>query len=194
MIGSLKGNIQKLKTGSVIIDISGVGYYVNISLNTYYNLVEKDSAFLYIYAYIREDKFELYGFLTEEEKEIFKILISVSGVGPSLACAIMSGMSYNELISVIKNRDIDRLTKTPGIGKTKAEKILLDLKNKLKKISINDESEHINDPLLPEDAVDALITLGFDEKKARFSVKEFVVAHNTTDLQDIIKGALKILS
>ncbi|MBN2434629.1 MAG: Holliday junction branch migration protein RuvA [Spirochaetes bacterium] len=193
MIGSLKGSIQKLKTSSLIIDVSGVGYFVSISLNTYYNLADKQTVFLYIYTYIKEDKFDLYGFLTEEEKDIFKVLISVTGVGPSLALAILSGMSFTELLNVIRNRDVAMLTKIPGIGKTKAEKILLDLQSKTKKLNLQ-SSETISggNPFL-EDAVEALVALGFEERKSRTAVADCIGSKNPEDLQEIIKGSLKLL-
>ena len=193
MIGSLKGTIQKLKTSSLIIDVSGVGYLVSISLNTYYSLVDKKTVFLYIYTYIKEDKLDLYGFLTEEEKDIFKILISVTGVGPSLALAILSCMNFTELLSVIQNRDVSRLTMIPGIGKTKAEKILLDLQSKTKKLHFNKgDLVSSGNPFL-EDAVEALVALGFEEKRSRKAVADCIGSEKPEDLQEIIKGSLKLL-
>jgi len=164
MIGFLTGKILESKTDRVLVDVAGVGYEVKTSAPTCEKLSTSGfSCRLFIYTHIRENILELYGFLNSEEKELFKTLISVNGIGPKLAMTILSGMPFEKLKSVLIQGHIQALSAIPGIGKKKAEKILLELKGKIEKLG--KASSSINAHF--EDAVSALINLGYREDEVR---------------------------
>src|SRR5690606_36512518 len=123
MIGFLTGKIISSKPTRIIIDVNGVGYIVNISINTFEKIAEKESISLFIYTNVREDSITLFGFFTEGEKEMFEHLISVNGIGPKLAISILSGIRTDELKSAIQVSDISRIIAIPGIGRKTAERL-----------------------------------------------------------------------
>jgi Holliday junction DNA helicase RuvA len=192
MIGKLQGKPEDLKVNSLIINVNGVGYSVVISFSTYESILNLEEVALYIHTIHKEDQFKLYGFFTLEEKEIFALLLGVSGIGPSMALAILSGLSIGELINVIKESDILRLTKIPGIGKSKAEKLLFELNRKVKKIEEFNASP-IKSVSLRNEAVEALVSLGFDEKKSCLMIDEIRKENPDAAIEFIIKSALRKL-
>src|ERR1700730_11746027 len=136
MIGQLRGKLADKRPNSVLVDVGGVGYVVAVSLSTYAALGElhTDVALL-VYTHVREDALALYGFISAREKQLFEMLISASGVGPSLALKILSGMSVEELVPAIRGNDLARLTKIPGVGRKTAERMVVELKDRLDAIS-----------------------------------------------------------
>lgn len=193
MIGKLKGAVEDLKPTEVIIDVNGIGFELTIPLSTYEKIQGEKQATLLVYTLHKEDQFRLFGFYTRIERDIFKSLLAVSGIGPSMAISLLSGMSPELLIDSVKNGNISALTKIPGIGKTKAEKLIFDLKRKLPQL------ERISGPVSSassdrHDAVEALAALGFDEGKASVCVNEILKSKKDSTLEEIIKEALKLLT
>ena len=192
MIGKLHGKIEDLKVNSLIINVNGVGYSVVISFSTYESILNLEEVTLYIHTIHKEDTFKLYGFSTLEEKEIFSLLLGISGIGPSMALAILSGLSIGELINVIKESNISRLIKIPGIGKSKAEKLLFELNRKIKKIEEFNASP-VKSVSIRNEAVEALVSLGFDEKRSGLMIDEIRKENPDAAIEFIIKSALRRL-
>lgn len=193
MIGKLKGAVEDLKPTEVIINVNGIGFELTIPFSTYEKIQGEKNATLLVYTLHKEDQFRLFGFHSRIERDIFKSLLAVSGIGPSMAISLLSGMTPESLIESVKNGNISALTKIPGIGKTKAEKLIFDLKRKLPQL------ERISGPVSAassdrHDAVEALAALGFDETKASSCVNEILKSSKDATLEDIIKQALKLLS
>ncbi len=194
MIGKLRGRVDDLKPTGLIVDAGGVGYSVSIPFSTYEAISGNAEVSLYIYTIHKEDQFKLYGFHEERGRELFSLLLGVSGVGPSMALALLSKMSPEELADVVKNDDSSHLMKVPGIGKSKAEKLIFELKRKLKKLAeLAPGAESSIGRSSSSDAVEALMSLGFDEKKSTSIVNEIRSEAPESSLEDIIKGALRRL-
>jgi len=185
MIGFINGKIELSTDKYVLVNVNGIGYKIHISLNTFKNLPEKKQEVkLYTYLYVRENIFDLYGFLNVEELEFFKLLVSISGIGPKGALGILTVSSVENLKKAIINEQSETLTKVSGIGKKIAAKIVLELKNKI----TSADGETIS---YDNEAIDALISLGYKLSEARDALHKI-----PKDIQDIgqkIKHALKIL-
>src|SRR5579871_3578657 len=137
MIGHLRGQLAEKRPSQVIVDVGGVGYQVAVPLSTFYGLGElRENVTLLIHTHLREDSIALYGFLTAREKQFFELLLSASGVGPVLALKILSGMSVEELVPAIRSGDLARLTRIPGVGRKTAERIVVELKDKLEAVAV----------------------------------------------------------
>lgn len=193
MIGKLKGNVDDLKPTEMILDVNGVGFELAIPFSTYEKIQSEKSVTLLVHTIHKEDQFRLFGFYTKIEKDIFKSLINVSGIGPAMAISVLSGITPERLIEAIKSQNPVLLTKIPGIGKTKAEKLVFELKRKLPLL------ERIAGPLSDtpsktSDAVEALVALGFDENRSVKCVNEITAAKGEIGIEEIIKEALKLIS
>lgn len=202
MIASISGRLTHKSPEFLIIDVNGIGYRIIVPLTTYYKLPEiNNSVSLYTYTHVREDALMLFGFLTYEEKELFKKLIGVSQIGPKLAVNILSGISAKELKEAIAKGDIVRLTSIPGVGRKTAERIVLELKDKIEFIVEDTQPSAVSrqlsvrrDPLF-EDAVSALVNLGYKKGMAEDAVKQARGRQGEkTDIEGLIKESLKILS
>ncbi len=196
MIGRLTGNVaEKNSPNLVVLDVHGVGYEVEVPISTFSVLPSLNEIFtLYIQQIVREDAILLYGFATKEEREAFRLLIKVSGIGPKSAIVILSGLSALELYQVIHDEDIIRLTKVPGIGKKTAERLILELKDKVKgKVSesgVSLESDLLEAHRNPiQDAVLALTALGYKASEAEKMVKQIAKENMAVDV--MIKLALQ---
>lgn len=196
MIARLRGQVwEKLPPNIVVIDANGVGYEVEVPISTFSMLpAVKSEASLYIQQIVREDANLLYGFYTLEEKEAFRILIKVSGIGPKSAIVILSGLSVAELYEVIANEDVTRLTRVPGIGKKTAERLIVELKDKIKAVSMISsgdllDTEPVHNPV--NDAVLALTTLGYKTSDAEKMIKKIAKPNMAVD--ELIKIALQSL-
>lgn len=196
MIARLRGQVwEKLPPNIVVIDANGVGYEVEVPISTFSMLpAVKAEASLYIQQIVREDANLLYGFYTLEEKEAFRILIKVSGIGPKSAIVILSGLSVAELYEVIANEDVTRLTRVPGIGKKTAERLIVELKDKIKAVSMISSGDlldmgSVHNPV--NDAVLALTTLGYKTSDAEKMIKK--VAKPNMAVDELIKIALQSL-
>jgi Holliday junction DNA helicase RuvA len=188
MIGFLTGNIITLKPTKLLLDVNGVGYQVNISINTFENISDKKSASLHIYTSVKEDSITLFGFYSETEKEMFELLISVNGIGPRLGLSILSGIQVNELKDAIEAGNISRLVAIPGVGRKTAERVVLELKSKVDKIK-----EGVGKGIsynIKQEAIAALTTLGYNLKQAENSVRDILSSSKDISLEELIKKAL----
>jgi Holliday junction DNA helicase RuvA len=192
MIGYLKGNILSVKPTKVLLDVNGVGYAVNISINTFEEINNKDTASLFIHTSVREDSITLYGFFAEPEKDMFELLISISGIGPKLAQSILSGIMVDELKSAIKNGDTGRITAAPGVGRKTAERLVLELRSKVDAVA--EAGGTADSRSVKGEAVSALTTLGYNLKVAEKAVSDSLSAEPDLPLEDLIKKALGVLN
>lgn len=192
MIYSLKGNIQELNPTSVIIDVQGVGYYVGISLQTSEKLQLGQPAFLNIQQIIREDAHLLFGFNTILEKEMFNLLISVNGVGPVSAIIMLSSLSLEEIASAILSNNSALLQKVKGIGTKTAERIIVDLRDKVQKFKNSEEnfSAAVNNKV-KEEALSALEVLGIAKKMSEKIADRFLKQNPELTVEDLVKQILK---
>mgnify|MGYP000348176798 FL=1 len=194
MITQLQGKLVEKNPTNVVIDCNGVGYFVNISLNTYAALPEGEAIKLYTYLQIKEDAHTLYGFLTKAEREVFVLLISVSGVGAGTARTMLSSLTAAQVRNAIVNGEVATIQSVKGIGAKTAQRVVLDLKDKMLKLQdfadapISAVSTH------KEEALSALEVLGFVRKQAEKVVDKIVqAAPDSLSVEDIIKQALKSL-
>jgi Holliday junction DNA helicase RuvA len=194
MIASLRGRLLDKHPQRVVIDVNGVGYDVQVPLSTFYNLGEPGTEVaLRVHTHVREDTIALFGFMTSLELELFDRLIGISGVGPKLALAVLSGIEPEELVRAVRLQDVARLTAIPGIGRKTAERIALELKDKLPKSL---QAEPARPPSaadeLREDVMSALLNLGYQRAPADKAVDQ--AAAGGGSFQDVLKRALKSLS
>jgi len=197
MIAYLKGVLISKSPISVTVDVNGVGYEVFVPLSTFYELPDTGNSISFrIHTQHKEDTLKLFGFLTEEDKKIFEILISINKVGPKMALTILSGMSTSALLNAVNNNDVDRLSTIPGVGRKTSERLILELKDKLKNIETTEDrtsSSSTNGTM--EDALSALINLGYKKPQAEMALKKVTSdSDSTTDLEYLIKASLNILS
>ena len=176
---------------SVIVDVNGVGYDVQISLNTYGAIADKADGMLFTYLHITENAQTLYGFWNLEEKEMFLNLVSVSGVGASTARMMLSGMIPDQIQKAIVMGDVNVLCSIKGIGKKSAERLIVELKDKLAKQQNNWSSVGVKVEMVDTDAINALVALGIGRSLAEQAVKKVIQNFPNIALQDIIKQALK---
>jgi Holliday junction DNA helicase RuvA len=196
MIAFLQGNFVQLTPAKLIVEVGGVGYEVHISLNTYEAISKKEKGLLHTYLHITENAQVLFGFFDQQEKELFLQLISVSGVGASTARMMLSGMQPEEIIRAIVQGDARQLEQIKGIGKKSAERLVLELRDKLSKININNNPTGgfalTNKNTPHQDAVQALISLGIQKAIAEKAVDKTMQAEGAAvSLETLIKAALK---
>lgn len=190
MYGFIKGTIDYIKNNQVCIDTGNVGYLINISDKTYHELLgETEEVKLYTYTAVREDDISLYGFLSLEELDFFKLLIGVNSVGPKLGMSVLSFFTINELVTHIANKDAKAIAKAPGLGAKSAEKIIIELKDKVANVITEDIeiSASAEDDETVNECIDALMALGFKKKEAQIAVKKVT---DYTDLSDLLSKAL----
>lgn len=202
MIDFLRGQIAYADTEYVVVEVHGVGYQVYVT--NPYAWEEGESLTLYTHQIVREDAHLLYGFPSKEERDLFRLLLEVSGIGPKAGLAMLAGGSPGELAAAIEREDLKFLTRLPGIGKKTAQRIVLDLKDKLKK---RGWENRFQSPLLPgerkaasaavspqRDVIEALLSLGYNEEEAEWAVREAFVSSGAESLstEDWIKRALQI--
>lgn len=198
MIAALAGTLITKTPQSVIIDVHGVGYEVFTSLQTYYRLPDlKQAVRLHTYTHVREDALVLYGFLSTEEKAAFLLLISVSGVGPRLGLALLSGLSVAELANAIRSGDARRLSSVPGIGQKTAARLILELQSKITSIAPEATVEGAAAPSsIADDALSALVNLGYQPPIAKDILKQIERSRPGEELtvEDFLREALRRLS
>jgi holliday junction DNA helicase RuvA len=172
MIAHLRGRLLGKHPNQAIVDVGGVGYEVTITVPTFSELAEAgQEVALHIHTHVREDQIALFGFLRAEEKRLFEKLITVSGIGPKLAITILSGMPVGELIGAIRGADVARLTKTPGIGKKTAERMVLELREKLEELRAAAVAAPALSPVA-DDVLSALVNLGYQRPLAEKAVEK----------------------
>ncbi|OGI35046.1 MAG: Holliday junction DNA helicase RuvA [Candidatus Moranbacteria bacterium RIFOXYA2_FULL_43_15] len=187
MIAKLKGKIEYLKDNYAVVTVRDIGYKVHLSVYTFGKVAGIAEVNLFIHTYVREDQLALYGFLTSDELEMFEQLISISGIGPKAAMGILSIATPKTIKTAILNEDPSILTKVSGIGKKTADRVILELKNKVADISTGDKEEATVDV----DAIEALMTMGYSNAEARDALK--AVPADVRDVGARVKAALKNL-
>ncbi len=196
MIGLLRGRLLEKRPNQVILDVGGVGYLVAVPLSTFAALGELHAEVtLLIHTHVREDALSLYGFLSAREKHLFELLLGASGVGPTLALKILSGMNVEELVPAIRGGDLARLTKIPGVGRKTAERMVVELKDKLEAVAIESEKPAPASPAGVEaDVKSALINLGYDERTAEAAVADARRRTGPAGFEQLLRVTLSALS
>ena len=197
MIGFLRGRIADKQPNTLIVDVQGVGYEVHVPLSTFYEAGEPgDEITLRIHTHVREDALQLYGFLTDLERQLFERLISVSGIGPKLAIAVLSGMDSRDLLACVQRGDVARLTGIPGIGKKTAERIVLELRDRLAQIpgaAPVDVAPVNGADRVRSDLLSALQNLGYHRPQAEKAVDATLQAMSKPTFEHALKAALREL-
>ncbi len=193
MIAHLQGKLVEKTPTEVIIDCNGVGYHINISLHTYSLLPASDSIKLFTYLQIKEDSHTLFGFVEKSEREIFKMLLSVSGIGASIARTMLSSIEPKQIINAIASADVVTIQSIKGIGSKTAQRVILDLKDKVLKLYDLDEVSMSQSNTNKDEALSALEVLGFIRKSAERVVEKIIKENPDASVENIIKFALKNL-
>ncbi|MBI5234449.1 MAG: Holliday junction branch migration protein RuvA [Deltaproteobacteria bacterium] len=196
MIAHLRGEIILKSPETIVLDVAGVGYEVFIPLSTFYHLPElHEKTSLNIHTAVTDDSIRLYGFYTTEEKNMFRLLISVSGIGPRLACNILSGISVPDLANAVANSDIKGLRTVPGLGQKTSERLALELKDKVKLIAGSGKAVYSKTGGMEDDLVSALLNLGYKAKDAEEAIKKAMKeCPENARFETMFKAALKMLS
>ena len=197
MIAFLRGRVLDKHPNRIVIDVNGVGYELYVPLSTYYDVGEPGTEIaLRVHTHVRDDALQLYGFLTMLEQQLFERLIAVSGIGPKLAVAVLSGIDTDELVTSIQRADIARLTRIPGIGKKTAERIALELKDRLADVvhpAAADGNVRAQIDQARDDLVSALENLGYHRPLAEKAVDAVRARDGGAPFEDALKGALREL-
>lgn len=196
MIGRLSGTVVESRPDRVLLDVGGVGYEVSVPLGTYTALPPAgQKAVLLVHTVVREDAISLYGFATAQEKAVFERLLSVSGIGPKVALTVLSGLPLPELVSSIVTQNARRLATIPGIGKKLAERLALELKEKMEGIGLSASARaHVPKTSAAEDAIGALTNLGYKLAQAEAAVAAAAIEAGTENLQSLLQAALRSLA
>ena len=193
MIGSLRGKLADKRPNQVLLDVGGVGYQVQIPLSTFAALgALYDETTLLIHTHVREDQFNLFGFFTAREKHCFELLISASGVGPSLALKILSGMGIEELVPAIRKGDLAQLVRIPGVGRKTAERMVVELRDKLAAVDVREAGKPTTRSQLDSDVASALVNLGYDERSVERAVEK-ARASGDSDFETLLRTSLQFL-
>jgi Holliday junction DNA helicase RuvA len=198
MIGFLRGRVLDKQPNKVVVDVQGVGYEVHVPLSTYYDVGDEGSEVtLRIHTHVREDALQLYGFLTSLEQHVFERLIGISGIGPKLAVAVLSGSDTRELVNAVQRADVARLTRIPGIGKKTAERIVLELKERFAELAMPTDAGVAAAPVtgdrLRDDLLSALQNLGYHRPLAEKAVDATLIASSSPTFEDALRAALREL-
>ena len=204
MIAHLSGTLLVKQTNTVIVDVGGIGYEVTIPLSTFYDLEDTNSGVqLRIYTHVREDALQLYGFKTARERELFQRLISVSGIGPKSAVAMLSGMSADEIVTAIRQTTLARLTSIPGVGRKTAERLCIELRDKMTALSNPALDEEIaaggaaappSEDVLREDTLSALVNLGYQKASAEKALAQALGEGGDISVELLLRRSLRHLS
>lgn len=205
MIAHLSGTLLSKQPNSVILDVGGVGYEVNIPVSTFYDLEEEGSSVrLRIYTHVREDTLQLFGFKTIRERELFLKVISVSGIGPSLGIKLLSGMSADEMIASIRTNNLAKLTLIPGIGRKTAERLVMELRDKVATLSSTEMEEGLGtretgpavstEDSMRADVLSALLNLGYQRSSAEKAVNAAVDEGGDISVELILRRSLRKLA
>ena len=205
MIAHLSGTLLSKQATSVILDVAGVGYEVTIPLSTFYDLEDLGSPVqLRIYTHVREDALQLYGFKTARERELFMRLISVSGIGPKLGITLLSGMSADEMIASIRTNNLARLTLIPGIGRKTAERLVVELREKVAALSSPELEEELGakaevrtvptEDSVRADALSALLNLGYQRSGAEKAIDSALAEGGEISVESVLRRSLRKLA
>lgn len=195
MIAQLRGQLADKRPNQLLMDVNGVGYLVHIPLSTFYAVGELHTEVtLLIHTHVREDALSLFGFLTSREKHVFELLLSASGVGPVLALKILSGMSVDDLVPAIRAGDLARLTRIPGVGKKTAERMVVELRDKLATMETAASAPPSSRSGLESDVISALLNLGYERRAAEKAVEDVQSSGTASSFEILLRGALQALS
>ena len=189
----IRGKITGLNPASVIVEAGGIGFFVNISLNTYSKLTNKQEVHLLLHQIVREDAQLLYGFAESRERDLFRLLISVNGVGAGTAVMMLSSLTPEEISGAVAQGNTDLLKGVKGIGIKTAQRIIIDLKDKLVKTADNNQFLNSSDNTLQNEALSALVMLGFAKKDAEKIIPKIIRDNPDATVEHVIKTALKRL-
>lgn len=193
MIHFLRGKLVEKSPTQIIVDCNGIGYEVNISLYTYERLPSDEAIKIFTYFLVREDTQALYGFIEKSERDIFIKLLGVSGIGASTARMMFSSLTPQEVVKAIAEADVNTIKSVKGIGMKTAQRVIIDLKDKLTKVDVSEEVLAFGNNTNKDEALSALVTLGYSKKQAEQSVTRIVKNNPESSIEDIIKLALKNL-
>lgn len=196
MIGYLHGQLLKATPERLLLDVQGVGYEVHVPLSTWYEIEKRrdEPVRLFIHTHLREDGIALFGFWTEREKLLFERLIAVSGIGPRLARVILSGMAPDDLLGAIAAGDVGRLSTIPGVGKKTAERMVLELKDKMRELAAELPGKAATAPAADQDVVSALVNLGYKSSLAERAVGEVRRERPDAAFNELLRASLNRLS
>jgi len=195
VIAHLRGRILRKGPQEVVVDVGGVGYRVSIPVSTFYRLAEPGGEVeLRTYTHVREDTLALYGFLTAAEQDLFERLISVGGVGPRLAVNILSGIEVPELIAALRTSDLSRLTRVPGVGKKTAERLIVELKDKMPAAAADEAPAARPGGGPKEDLLSALVNLGYSRGEVERGVDRALREDGSGRFEDLLRRALQIVA
>jgi holliday junction DNA helicase RuvA len=193
MIGHLTGRLATKAPDQILLDVAGVGYLVHIPLSTFYELPEVEKpASLWIHTHVREDALSLFGFLTERERSLFLLLLGVAGIGPKVALTVLSGIPPSELVAALRKQDVRRLVAVPGVGKKTAERMVLELSEKV--AAFAEEAPTETAAVAAEDVISALVNLGYRRADAERAVDAIARAGAPDEFGEFLKLALKKLT
>lgn len=200
MIAQIHGILVYKSLDYLVVDVNGVGYKIHVPLSTFYQLPDIDSTVkLNTYTHVREDLFHLYGFLTKQERDLFQLLIGVSGIGPRLAINILSGIPVSVLCKALSEGDVSKLSAAPGVGKKTAERMVLELRDKIGTIPFSEKlpiAAEADREEVERDVISALINLGYKKAVAENAIEmaKNTLKTGTSVLEDLLKEALRVLS
>jgi holliday junction DNA helicase RuvA len=190
MINHLSGRLVEKNPAFIIVECSGVGYFVNISVNTFTSIGEKEQVKIFTHLQITEDAHTLYGFIDEEERRLFRLLITVSGIGCNTARMMLSSMTVSEIEHCIVDENVKKLQSIKGIGEKTAQRAILELKSKLRKEGFSSTVSHLK---IKDEAMSALLTLGFARNAIDKTLDTLIKSGHSSNVEDLIKNALKAL-
>lgn len=193
MYAFISGKIAEITPAYAIVDNHGIGYFVNITLNTFTAIGEQTEVRLYTHLQILEDAHNLFGFYTVKERDMFEMLISVSGVGCNTARLILSSLTVNELSTAIVNEDIKTIQAVKGIGSKTAQRLVVDLKDKVRKTEFSEEIVDVADNTTKNEALSALVILGFNKNAASKALDKLMKQQPEASVEVLIREALKLL-
>jgi Holliday junction DNA helicase RuvA len=201
MIAFLSGKLLEKQANSVIVDVGGVGYEVTIPLSTFYELGEPGTDVeLRIYTHVREDAIQLFGFKTTRERDLYLKLISVQGIGAKSGVTMLSGMSSDEIVAAIRSNDIGRLTAIPGVGRKTAERLVIELRDKMSELAAaagaasSFSAEELPSDVVFDDALSALVNLGYQKAAAERALKKVVQDGTEMSVQKLLRRSLQVLA
>ena len=189
----IKGILVEATPTYAVVDCWGVGYYIHISVNTYSNISAEKNVVLYIHQIVREDAHLLYGFFSKEERTVFRQLISVSGVGANTASVMLSSMTVNEIVGAIQTDNVNAIKSVKGIGLKTAQRVIIELKDKIGTTGITGGDSVFTGNTIKEEALSALVMLGFVKAQASKVLDKIVAGGGITSVEELIKQALKQL-
>ena len=197
MIAFLRGRVLDKQPNRIIVDVQGVGYELHVPLSTYYDIGEEGSEVsVRVYTHVREDALQLFGFLTELERQLFERLISINGIGPKLAIAVLSGLDPRELVAAVQRGDVARLVTIPGVGKKTAERIVLELRDRLQQLAVPvaaSTTPGTGADRLRIDLVSALQNLGYHRPQAEKAVDSTLASSPDAAFEDALRQVLREL-